>query len=79
LYGGCFLPFPQVVFDKWVEDAIQREEADLRCALVLKAFVVAVYGEFEGDATEEGMPKQIDGMMGIPEGNKVFAKFRKLD
>lgn len=46
---------------------------------MMKAFIVAIYTEFEGRVVGGKMPRQIDAFMGIPEGNQVFMKFHKVN
>jgi len=45
----------------------------------MKAFVVAVYGEFESMGVGKGIPEQVTGMMGIPEVNRIFVKFQEVE
>jgi len=51
---------------------------ELISGVVLKAFVVAIYTEFEITLASEKMPEQDVVFFGIPEGNKVFMKVRKI-
>jgi hypothetical protein len=45
---------------------------------VIKAFIAAVYSEFETVIVPETRIEQVDGLMGAPVGNKVMLGFRHI-
>ena len=45
---------------------------------VMKAFVVAVYREFDTSMIGDSMPEQVDGLIATPIGNKVMVQFHEL-